>query len=142
MKATQNFRISLSDLPLGSKSAPPFPPPMFTALHSSVLFTKRTQNDHVLLTSSQGILEDLLETQELQDTEIDSRMESQSSLVWTQSRVELHTVSTVDLDLVLVIFPDDTELDDAFGNGDDLEGGLVLWLLLEEGAVFEGGDKL
>jgi hypothetical protein len=96
----------------------------------------------VLLTSSQGILEDLLETQELQDTEIDSRMESQSSLVWTQSRVELHTVSTVDLDLVLVIFPDDTELDDAFGNGDDLEGGLVLWLLLEEGAVFEGGDKL
>jgi hypothetical protein len=100
------------------------------------------QTDHVLLTSSQGILEDLLEAQELQDTEIDSRMESQSSLVWAQGRVKLYTVSAVDLDLVFVIFPDDTELDDAFGNGDDLEGGLVLWLLLEEGAVFEGGDKL
>jgi hypothetical protein len=100
------------------------------------------QDDHVLLTSSQGILEDLLETQELQDTEIDSRMESQSSLVRAQGRVKLHTVSAVDLDLVLVIFPDDTELDDAFGNGDDLEGGLVLGLLLKEGAVFEGGDKL
>jgi hypothetical protein len=96
----------------------------------------------VLLTSSQGILEDLLETQELQDTEIDGRMESQSSLVWAQGRVKLHTVSAVDLDLVLVIFPDDTELDDAFWDGDDLEGGLVLGLLLEEGAVFEGGDKL
>ena len=30
MKATQNLRISLSDLPLGSKSAPPLPPPIFT----------------------------------------------------------------------------------------------------------------
>jgi hypothetical protein len=69
-------------------------------------------------------------------------MESQSSLVWAQGRVKLHTVSAVDLDLVLVIFPDDTELDDAFWDGDDLEGGLVLGLLLEEGAVFEGGDKL
>src|SRR5690242_9729846 len=28
MKETQNLRISLSDLPLGSKSAPPLPPPM------------------------------------------------------------------------------------------------------------------
>jgi hypothetical protein len=69
-------------------------------------------------------------------------MESQPSLVWAQSRVKLHTVSTVDLDLVLVVFPDDTELDDAFGDGDDLERGLVLGLLLKEGAVFEGGDKL
>ena len=96
----------------------------------------------MLLTSSQGILEYLLEAQELQDTEIDSRVESQSSLVWAQGRIELHTVSAVDLDLVLVIFPDDTELDDAFGNGDDLEGGLVLGLLLEERTVLEGGDKL
>ena len=30
MKETQNLRISLSDLPLGSKSAPPLPPPIFT----------------------------------------------------------------------------------------------------------------
>ena len=30
MKAKQNLRISLSDLPLGSKSAPPLPPPMLT----------------------------------------------------------------------------------------------------------------
>jgi hypothetical protein len=54
----------------------------------------------------------------------------------------LHTVSTVDLDLVLVILPDDTELDDTLGDGDDAEGGLEFWLLLEEGAVLEGGDQL
>jgi hypothetical protein len=96
----------------------------------------------VLLTSSQGILEDLLEAQELQDTEIDGGMEPQSSLVWAQGRVELHTVSAVYLDLVLVIFPDHTELYDPFGNGDDLEGSLVLGLLLKERAVLESGDKL
>jgi hypothetical protein len=84
----------------------------------------------------------LLETQELQDRQVDSGVETETTLVWTKSGVELHTVSTVDLDLVLVILPDDTELDDALGDGDDLEGGLVLWLLFEEGGVLEGGDQL
>lgn len=36
MKLTQNLRISLSDFPLGSKSAPPLPPPMLTRSLSSV----------------------------------------------------------------------------------------------------------
>jgi hypothetical protein len=54
----------------------------------------------------------------------------------------LHTVSTVDLELSLIVLPDDSELDDALGNGDDLESGLVLWLLLKESAVFEGRGKL
>lgn len=65
-------------------------------------------------------------------------MESQSSLVGAQRGVELHTVAAVDLRLVLVVFPDDAELDDALGDGDDLEGGLVFGFLLEEGGVFEG----
>jgi hypothetical protein len=42
---------------------------------------KRVGQD--ILTSSQGILEDLLKTQELQDAQVDSGMESESSLVWT-----------------------------------------------------------
>ena len=96
----------------------------------------------VELTSSQSVLEDLLETQELQNTEIDGRVESQSSLVWSKSAVELHTVSAVDLDLVLVIVPDDTELDDSFWDGNDLEGGTVFWVLLEKGGVLEGWGKL
>ena len=69
-------------------------------------------------------------------------MESQSSLVWTQCRVELHTVSAIDLDLALVIFPGDSELDDPLGNGGDLESGLVLGILLEEGRVLECRSKL
>ena len=95
----------------------------------------------VKLTSSQGILEDLLETQELQDAEVDSWVESQTTLVWTKSRVELNTISTVDLQLSLVIFPDNSELDDSLGDGDDLEGNLVFWILLKECAVFEGRDE-
>lgn len=65
-------------------------------------------------------------------------MESQTALVWAKSRVELDTVAAVDLWLPLVVFPDDSELDDALGDGDDLQGGLVLGVLFEEGAVFEG----
>jgi len=68
-------------------------------------------------------------------------VESQTTLVWTKSGVELNSVSTVDLELSLVILPDDSELDDALWDGDDLEGGLVFWLLLEEGAVLEGRDE-
>ena len=65
-------------------------------------------------------------------------MEPKTSLIWTQGGIELHTVPSVDLDLSLVILPDDTELNDSFGNGGDLEGGLVFGVLLEEGGVLEG----
>jgi hypothetical protein len=94
------------------------------------------------LTSSKSILENLLETQELQDGEVDGRVKSQTTLVGTEGGVELDTVTAVDLALALVIFPDDTELNNALGNGGDLESLLVLGVLLEEGAVLEGGDQL
>lgn len=58
-------------------------------------------------------------------------MESETSLVWTESRVELDTETTVDLDLALVVLPRDTELDDALWDGSNLEGALVFWVLLE-----------
>lgn len=95
----------------------------------------------MLLTSSESILEDLLETQELEDAQVDGRVESEASLVWAQRGVELHAVSTVDLWLSLIIFPDHAELDDSLRDGDDLEGGLVLRLLVEEGGVLEGGGE-
>lgn len=69
-------------------------------------------------------------------------MESQPSLVWTQCTVELNSVSAVDLELSLVGLPDDTELDDSLGDGDDFEGGLVFGVLLEKSAIFEGRDQL
>ena len=95
-----------------------------------------------LLTSSQGILEDLLKAQELQDGQVDCRVQAETALVWAEGGVELDSVAAVDLDLVLVVFPDNSELDDALRDGDDLEGGLVFGVLFEEGAVFEGGDQL
>jgi hypothetical protein len=94
------------------------------------------------LTSSQCILEDLLEAQELEDRKVDCGMETESSLVWTKCRVKLDSVTSVDLWLVLVIFPNDAELDYALRDGDNLEGSLVFWLLLEEGGVFEGRNEL
>jgi hypothetical protein len=84
----------------------------------------------------------LLKAQEFQDGQVDGWMQTETTLVWTEGRVELNTISTVHLDLVLVIFPDNTELDDAFWNGSDLECFLVFGVLLEEGRVLEGGGQL
>ena len=88
-------------------------------------------------TACQSILEDLLEAQEFQDRQIYCGVESKTPLVGAQGRIELYTVSAVDLELTLVIFPDNTELDDSFGDCGDLEGLLVFWVLLEEGRVLK-----
>lgn len=60
-------------------------------------------------------------------------MEAQTTLVGAQGRVELHTVAPVDLEVVVVVLPHDAELDDALGDGGDLERVAVLGVLLEEG---------
>ena len=69
-------------------------------------------------------------------------MESKAALVWTQGRVELDTISAVELELSLIVFPDHTELDDSLGDGDNLESSLVLRILLEESAVLQGRSQL
>jgi hypothetical protein len=66
--------------------------------------------------ASEGILEDLLETQELENGQIDCGVEAETALVRTKSGVELDAVALVDVAFALVIFPDDTELDDALGH--------------------------
>ena len=211
MKDTQNLRISLSDFPLGSKSAPPLPPPMFTggdtlAYEINVFQTTKIflnwvmcengqhplgdpqsqrividqlevvrlsnfvairlvlnpkfemltfvpsalplphhphqkKKSHVELTSSQSILEDLLKAQELQDAQIDGGMESETSLVRTESRVELDTIAAVDLWLSLIVLPDDTELDDTLGDGDDLQGSLVFRGAFRRGSCVRGSRR-
>ena len=52
-------------------------------------------------------------------------MESQSALVRSDGTVVLDSISAVDLDLVVVVFPFDSELDDPFGLDDSVEN-LVL----------------
>lgn len=48
----------------------------------------------------------------------------------------------LDVELALVVFPNDSELDDTLWNRDDLEAGSVFWVLLEEAASLKGRDKL
>ena len=59
-------------------------------------------------------------------------METEAAFIWSKGGVELHTVATVDLKLVLVILPDHAELNDALGDGGDLERNLVFWILLKK----------
>lgn len=89
------------------------------------------------LTACKGILEDLLESQELQNGEIDRGMESESSFVWSQSRVELHAVAPIDLHFSLVVLPDHTKLYYAFGNRGNLQSLLVFRVFREERGVLE-----
>lgn len=44
--------------------------------------------------------------------------------------------------LALIILPDNAELDNALGDGDDLKSLAVLGLLLEKSGVLEGGGEL
>jgi hypothetical protein len=92
--------------------------------------------------ASEGILEDLLETQELEDRQVHCGVQAEAALVGTECRVELDAVALVDIALALVVLPDNAELDDALGDGDDLECLLVLGVLLEDGGALEGGGEL
>ena len=78
------------------------------------------------LTSSDGeggeaVLEDLLESEELQDGQIDGGVEPESALVGTDGGVELDAVSAVDLDLSGVVHPGDAEHDDPLGLHEPLD---------------------
>jgi hypothetical protein len=63
--------------------------------------------------AGQAVLEALLKAQELEDRQVDRRMEAQAAFVGADGRVELHTVAAVDLHLASVIHPRHTEHDDA-----------------------------
>ena len=83
----------------------------------------------------QGVLEDLLETQELDDAQVDRRMEPQTTLVGPERRVELDAETAVDLNRPLVVDPRNPEDDLAFRLADALQG-LVLQVarvLLDDG---------
>lgn len=94
------------------------------------------------LTAGESVLEDLLESQKLEDGKVDGWVEAESSLVWAEGAVELNSVTVVDLWLKVVVLPDNAELDDALWDGDDLKSSLVLWVLLEKGRVLEGRGEL
>ena len=88
--------------------------------------------------TGQGVLEDLLETQEFQDGEVDTWVETQTALVWALGGVVLDSVTWGYLLDTVVVLPGNTELDNTLWNRDDWQHLAVLWLLLEEGGLLEG----
>ena len=88
--------------------------------------------------TGQSILEDLLETQELEDGQVHGGVETKTTLVRAKGGVELNTVALVDLNLALIVFPNDTELNNALGDSDNSESLTVLRVLLEKSGVFQG----
>jgi hypothetical protein len=69
-------------------------------------------------------------------------MEAQPSLVRAQRRVELHTVSSVHLQLALIVLPHDPELHHALWDRRHGERLAVLGVLLEQRAVLECAGEL
>ncbi len=61
----------------------------------------------------QGVLEDLLEGQELEDAEIDRGMKAQAALVRADGAVHLDAETAVDLDAALIVDPWHAEDDGA-----------------------------
>ena len=69
----------------------------------------------------QAVLEGLFEGEELEDREIDRRMEADAALVGADGAVHLYAIAAVDFDFAFVVEPRHAENDDAFGFGDALQ---------------------
>ena len=95
MKLWQKRITSLSLLPFGSKSEPPLPPPIGSVVSE--------------------FLKHLLEGEELEDAEVDRRVEAQAALVGADRAVHLDAEAAVDLHLALVVQPRHAEHDHALG---------------------------
>ena len=82
--------------------------------------------------TSQGVLEDLFETEatistvriavnsQLQDGKVDSGVQSETTLVRTEGRVELDSETPVDGDRSVIPLPSNSEVDDSLRDLDDI----------------------
>ncbi len=91
MKLWQKRITSASDLPLGSKSEPPLPPPMGSVVRAFLNTCSKARN--------------------LRMPRLTARVEAQAALVRADGRVHLDAEPAVDLDLALVVGPGDPEHD-------------------------------
>lgn len=88
--------------------------------------------------SGQRILEDLFESEEFQDGKIDALVESESALVRSDSVVELHPVSSIHLDIPVLIDSRDSEHDGPFRFDYPFEDLLLLIDFVVVDEVFDG----
>jgi hypothetical protein len=101
MKDWQKRMTSLSDLALGVEVGA-----ALAAAHGE---------------GGEGVLEDLLEAEELEDAQVDGGVEAEAALVGADGAVELDAETAVDLDLAGVVLPGHAEDDLAFGFDDAFE---------------------
>ena len=96
--------------------------------------------------AGQGVLEDLLEAEELDDAEVDRGVEPQAALVGAERRVELHPEAAVDLDAAGVVRPRHAEDDLPLGLAEPLQDGAFKELrvpVVHRAEAFEDlGDRL
>ena len=90
----------------------------------------------------EGVLEDLLEGEELEDGEVDGGVEAEAALVGSDRAVELDAVAAVDVDLALVVGPRHTEDDRALGGDHALEDGVLLVFRVGGDNRLKGGEDL
>ena len=76
--------------------------------------------------AGQGVLQDLLEAEELDDALVHARVEAQTALVGADRGVELDAVTAVDLHLALIVGPCDAELHHALRLDDALKHARLL----------------
>ena len=87
--------------------------------------------------AGEGVLEDLLEAEELDDRQVHGGVEAQAALVGAERGVVLDAEAAVHVDVALVVGPRDAELDLALGLDDAVDDGQVSVLGVTLG---EGGD--
>ena len=79
--------------------------------------------------AGQGVFEDLLEAEELDNAQIYGRVEAKAALVRSDRTVELYTETIVDLYLALIIYPGNAEEDGSLGCGQTLKKSFFAELL-------------
>ena len=86
--------------------------------------------------AGQGVLENLLKAQELDNGQVHGRMETQAALVGTQRGIELNAEAAVHMQATLVVSPRHAELDLALRLNDTIDDGQVgvLGMTLDEGS--------
>ena len=75
--------------------------------------------------AGEGVLEDLLETEELDDRQVHGGVEAQAALVGAEGGVVLNAEAAVHVDVAQIIGPRDAELDLTLGFDDAVDDGQV-----------------
>lgn len=73
---------------------------------------------------------------QFQNGQVDTGVQSQASLVGSESRIVLYSVSSVDLEVAFVILPCNPELNDSLGNLNDVKSPSVLGVLGQKGFLW------